>query len=157
MKDKAAVIQEILGLRYRASRIVGGYAFKHWQQLDVPIAQLKSLFIILAREKVNYRTLAMDLGVTPGNVTGIIDRLVEQGLVNRKPDSEDRRIIWLEASEKGCELFSNLMETEARHTVRILEYMNRDDLIAFAKGLVGFINAVEKYQKESIDIASDKE
>jgi DNA-binding MarR family transcriptional regulator len=155
--DKATVIQEIMGLRRRAGQVAGQHAFKHWQHLDLPVAQLKTLFIILNRETTNYRTLARDLCVTPGNVTGIIDRLVEQGLVTRRQDTKDRRVIWLEASKKGRELFSNLMETEIRHSISILEYMKLDDLIAFAKGLTGFIEAVEQYQKKSISLSSDKE
>jgi DNA-binding MarR family transcriptional regulator len=157
MIEKTPVIEEVLSLRHRASRVLGKYLFKHWQHLDIPVAQLKSLFIILIREKVNYRTLANDLCVTPGNVTGIVDRMVEQDLIYRKPDSEDRRIIWLEASEKGCNLFGNLMEAETQHLTRIMERMSPEDLTAFGKGLVGFINAVEKDLEESSDIVSVKE
>ncbi len=155
--DKTTVIQEIVGLRQRAGRAAGKYVFKYWQHLDIPIAQLKSLFIILSRGNVNYRILAHDLNVTPGNVTGIVDRMVEQGLIKRKPDSEDRRVIWLEATEKGRELLSNLFETETQCSVRILQRMSLEDLKAFARGLTSFINAVEEFQNESSNILSVKE
>jgi MarR family transcriptional regulator, organic hydroperoxide resistance regulator len=146
--DKIKIIKSILGLRHRYSQALGGCVFKHWRRLDVPVAQLKSLFIILFRQRVNYHTLAEDLKVTPGNVTGIVERLVEQGLVIRKPDPEDRRIIWLEGSEKGRELFTNLLETGTQSFGLILEKMSQDELICFEKGLSGFIVAVEKYLQE---------
>jgi DNA-binding MarR family transcriptional regulator len=101
--------------------------------------------------------LARDLDVTPGNVTGIVDRMVEQGLVSRKPDPEDRRVVWLAATEKGRELLSNLFEADTQCSIRILEHMSLEDLKAFARGLSGFLNAVDQIQKESSNIVSVKE
>ncbi len=57
----------------------------------------------------DFKKLAEALGVTPPNVTGIIDRLVEQALVTRTENPEDRRIMLLQTTEKGHELLDNLL------------------------------------------------
>jgi len=49
--------------------------------LSLTIGQLKSLFFIDFEGSTNFKKLATALGVTPPNVTGIVDHLVEQGLV----------------------------------------------------------------------------
>lgn len=148
MEKKEEVINEIIELQRRMSQVIIPYAIESWRKLDVPLAQLKSLLIITAKGETNFSTLAQDLGVTPGDVTGIIERLVEQGLVSRKPSPEDRRVIWLEATDKGLDLLTNLMESQTRHMVRILEYMSLEDLTSLLRGLSGFIHAVEEHQKE---------
>ncbi len=146
--DKKEVINEIVELQRRMSQVIIPYAIETWRKLDVPLAQLKSLLIIAGKGETNFSILAQDLGVTPGDVTGIIERLVEQGLVIRKPNPEDRRIIWLQATEKGRELLANLMESQTRHMIHILEYMSLDDLRSLLRGLSAFIRAVEEHQKE---------
>ena len=74
--------------------------------------------------------------------------MVEQGLVRRKPCPEDRRIIWLQATDKGRDLLANLMESQTRHMVRILEYMSLEDLKSLLRGLSGFVHALGEHQKE---------
>jgi MarR family transcriptional regulator, organic hydroperoxide resistance regulator len=150
--DKKEVINEIMELQRRMSQVIIPYAIKSWRELDVPLAQLKSLLIIAGKGETNFSTLAQDLGVTPGDVTGIIERLVAQGLVNRKSSPEDRRIIWLQATDKGRDLLANLMESQTRHMVHILEYMTLEDLNSLLKGLSGFIDAVVEHQKEFTNI-----
>jgi len=150
--DKKEVINEIMELQRRMSQVIIPYAIKSWRELDVPLAQLKSLLIIAGKGETNFRTLAQDLGVTPGDVTGIIERLVEQGLVSRKPSPEDRRIIWLQATDKGRNLLANLMESQTCHMVYILEYMSLEDLQSLLNGLSGFIHAVVEHQKEFTNI-----
>jgi DNA-binding MarR family transcriptional regulator len=146
--DKKETINEIMELQRRMSQIIIPYAIESWRELNVPLAQLKSLLIIAAKGETNFSILAQDLGVTPGDVTGIIERLVDQGLVSRKPSSDDRRIISLQATDKGRELLTNLMESQTRHMAHILEYMSLDDLKSLLSGLSGFIHAVGEHQKE---------
>ncbi len=146
MKEKAELIQDILGLRQRAGRVLGRYVLEHWQPLNLSSAQVKTLLLILARETTNCRTLARELNVTPGNITGIVDRMVEQGLVVRSPDITDRRVTWLSASDKGRELFTSILETETRDGLQVLNKMNRKDLAAFSRGLQAYLDAVEKFQ-----------
>jgi DNA-binding MarR family transcriptional regulator len=136
-------------LQKRSSRVLTGFALEHWCKLDVPMAQLKSLFIITHLGNTHFRSLAQALDVTQGNVTGIVDRLVEQGLVARRQDPDDRRIVWLEATDKGRELLSNLMDTQTNHMTRVLSYMKLEDLTFLYKGFYAFLNALEEHQKET--------
>jgi DNA-binding MarR family transcriptional regulator len=59
------------------------------------ITQLKGLFFISDRGTTTPGKLAVALGVTPTNMTGIIDRLVRRDLVSRTEDARDRRSISL--------------------------------------------------------------
>jgi len=148
--DKKALIDQIIEMQRRMSRIIIPYAVESWRKLEVPLAQLKSLLIITGKGETNFSTLAQDLGVTPGDVTRIVERLESQGLVIRKPSPEDRRVIWLQATDKGRALLADLMESQTRHMVRILEYMSLDDLTSLLKGLSAFVHAVEQHQRAFI-------
>ena len=150
--DKAARIEGLLKLFDDLSQAMAKYSFGPWRELDIPLAQLKSLFIISIKGSTNTRNLANDLGVTPGNVTGIVDRLVEQGLVSRTQNPEDRRVVFLQLTEKGRETITSIRESGMRQMTGILAYMSLDGLSCLAAGMKDLIESVEKHQKDNPDL-----
>ncbi|WP_227763021.1 MarR family winged helix-turn-helix transcriptional regulator [Zhaonella formicivorans] len=56
----------------------------------------------IAREKqLTVTDLASTLNVTLSAITGLINRLVNMGLVERQQDQGDRRVVWIRPTEKG--------------------------------------------------------
>jgi MarR family transcriptional regulator, organic hydroperoxide resistance regulator len=147
---KAELISKVLGLFKTLGESRMRYQFEHWRKLDVPLAQLKSLIFIHIRGSVNVRDLALDLGVTPGNVTGIVDRLVGQGLVKRRQSSEDRRIVLLEVTDKGRKTLTEIREASHGHMKHTLEGMSLEDISALIRGVTSFIAAAKHDQEESL-------
>ena len=92
--------------------------------------------------------ITQNLGVTPGDVTCIIESLVEQGLVIREQNAKERRAIYLLATDKGKEVITNLFESPMCDMLQILDYMNLEDLNALSWGLAGIIRAIEKHKKD---------
>ena len=143
---KSQLIQEIVELERQVGRILGQHAQIIWIDSGLTLTQLRSLFLIANKGSTNFRKLAEALGVTPSNVTGIVDHLVEQGLVSRTQNPEDRREMTLQATDKGQALVSNLKETGIKHMTQILSLLNLEELSALAKGLSAFIRAAETYK-----------
>ncbi len=56
--------------------------------------------------RLPFSTLVEQLGCVRSNVTGLIDRLQEDGLVRRVDHPEDRRMLFAELTEAGQALFS---------------------------------------------------
>jgi MarR family transcriptional regulator, organic hydroperoxide resistance regulator len=149
--NKEKSIQETMDLLKKIPQLLSRPDLDEWRRLTVPVAQLKALFLIVNGQEVNSRTLADNLAVTAGNVTGIVDRLMEQDLVVRKPDPQDRRVVWLEATPKGKELLGKLIEDHTKQFALILEYMKANELRALNLGLNGLIKAVEGHIAELKD------
>jgi DNA-binding MarR family transcriptional regulator len=96
MKDsKEKLIRQAVGFQEEVNRIILGYRPEKWMALDLTIAQLKSIVYISSKGRVNFKELARALNVSPPVVTGIVDRLTSQRLINRIADTGDRRIQWL--------------------------------------------------------------
>ena len=70
--------------------------------LSVP--QFDVISTLTEREGMSQRELADRLYVTKGNVSGLIDRLVEAGLVERRSIPEDRRSHALYLTPEGTRL-----------------------------------------------------
>jgi DNA-binding MarR family transcriptional regulator len=66
--------------------------------------------------------------VTSGNLTGIVDRLQEQRLVERRPDAKDRRVIRVALTEKGRRVTDEVLPAHAADIEEILSFMPRTAL-----------------------------
>ncbi len=146
--DRAQLIKEIVELQRRINRDMRQHTLDAWMDLNLTIPQLKSLFFIANQQTTHFTKLALALGVTPSNVTGIIDRLVEQGLVSRQENPEDRRMLMLRVTDKGEAIIANLRERRASHTSEILTHLSLEELNSVSKGLVLLIRAAEVHKRK---------
>jgi MarR family transcriptional regulator, organic hydroperoxide resistance regulator len=85
--------------------------------LDVSVAQLDVLANLHPSEGIQQKELAARLLVTKANVTGLVDRLVERGWVERQADPADgraHRVVLTRAghrvAERALELRRGLIE-----------------------------------------------
>jgi DNA-binding MarR family transcriptional regulator len=146
--EKAELIKVII----EKQRIVKNYLGQEdpgaWLEVSLTIAQIKSMFFIANENSVNFRTLAKALKVTPSNVTGIIDRLVEQQLVSRKENPEDRRMSMLQLTAKGTKLISGLREMRDTQMLKVLKNLPEDELNTIMKGYSTMAKAVGAFSEK---------
>jgi DNA-binding MarR family transcriptional regulator len=136
--EKDRLIEEI---NNAAQKIASFYHFAPgaWLELNLTIMQLKCLLFIDYKGSTNFKQVADVLGVTPPSVTGIVDRLVEQGLISREENAENRRMQILRTTEKGRSQIEKLLETRrGRMTAGLVKMRVRDltDLARIAADLV---------------------
>ncbi|MCC6572856.1 MAG: MarR family transcriptional regulator [Planctomycetes bacterium] len=72
-------------------------------------------------EGLNFSQLSELLLVTAGNLTGIIDRMVKQGLVAKHVNPQDRREVFLKLTTSGRELCGRLIP---QHELEILKLIS---------------------------------
>lgn len=68
------------------------------------------------------------LMVTNGNVTGLITRLVDEGLVDRLQDEDDRRVQWVRLTPKGYKLFSSMAPANQAWVSQAMSAMTETEL-----------------------------
>jgi len=147
--EKAQLIRQVIELQHKVNRMLRRQVPDAWMELSLTLAQLKSLFFISSEGNTNVRKLAAALSVTSANVTGIVDRLVKQGLVTRRENPEDRRMLLLQVTDKGRALITDLRERQTSRLSKILDYMSPDEVSTLAQGLSSLLKACELCQKET--------
>lgn len=103
--------------------------------LGVSAVDQRALGIIGARGPLSAGALAKEIGLTPGAVTGMVDRLARAGLVKRTPDPADRRRVVITVAGRAVfgDVFTGLAtamnEMVARYSVAeqqvIADYVTR--------------------------------
>jgi DNA-binding MarR family transcriptional regulator len=149
--EKSQLVQEVVEFERQVGRIIGQHVPSVWIDSGLTLTQLRSLFLIANEGSTNFRKLAKTLGVTPSNVTGIVDRLAEQGLVSRTQNPEDRREMTLQATDKGEALVSNLREAGIKRMTQILSLLSLEELSCLAQGLSAFVKAADSYEGQIED------
>ena len=142
-KEKSKLIGEIIQLQRQVNRALRRDEPDVLMELSLTIAQLKSLFFISNDGSTNFRKLAQALRVTPSNVTGIVDRLVEQGLVSRQENPEDRRMLLLKPTDKGEALLTSLRESRIGQLSKALSRLSEEQLSTLAQGFRFLVDAAE--------------
>jgi DNA-binding MarR family transcriptional regulator len=69
---------------------------------------------------VSQRRLMDELGLTSGTISVRMDRLVEEGLVDRRPDPASRRNTLITLTERGRELFERVVPAHLANERRLL-------------------------------------
>ena len=98
-----------------------------FMDLDLTMAQFRALVTIRRWGRMSGRELAGRLSVTPGTLVPLLDRLEEAGYLKRVPDTEDRRLTWLELTSKGDRLFVRLFGLGARKIMTAIAQLSAAD------------------------------
>ena len=77
------------------------------EKLDLTPPQFYVLATIGYAGELPFGEIGEKMMVTVSNLTGIVDRLEEKGLVARERDAHDRRIVRVRPTEKGSKLHKN--------------------------------------------------
>lgn len=106
--------------------------------------QLKVLLHLTAEGAVMSHVLAASLGTTPASVTGLVDRLVERGLVHRTEDPQDRRARLVELTAAGTDTVDRLLAAGASHRHELLSRLDLEALRAVATAFAALHRAAEQ-------------
>lgn len=110
--------------------------------IGLSIPQFDVLSTLTQEEGVTQQALAERLYVTKGNVSGLIDRLVEAGLVERRPLPGDRRSHALHLTTRGHELAGEGIALQRAFVARTLGALPASDIAALDRALLGWRDLV---------------
>ena len=115
-----------------------------WADLGLTVPTLKVLFLLREGPGMPAGLLAQQLGVTPSTITGLVDRLVAQGLVRREEDPRDRRLVRNFLTEDGTSTAGDI-QRQARDLVsRVLAELDDEQLERLCVALNDLVEASHK-------------
>ncbi len=83
---------------------------------------------INAQGRLTVSEVADKLSVSLSAITALVDRLVQAGLVVRSRDEKDRRLVWLEATDKGKEILGRCIESRRQVAAKYFGRLSDQDL-----------------------------
>ena len=98
------------------------------KEIGLSIPQFDLLSTLTEREGLSQQELAERLYVTKGNVSGLLDRMVEAGLVERRALPGDRRSNALFLTGKGRDLAERGIAAQKTYVAKTLGTLDPGDL-----------------------------
>jgi DNA-binding MarR family transcriptional regulator len=135
------LIESTLELSERAFRELFPILPKEWLNLDLSTPQLKVVLLLLVNGPCRMSLIASALGVSLATGTGVVDRLVERGIVVREGDPEDRRVVLCRLSSKGEKILVGLMQLARNHAEMMFRSLSPEKLMAVRAGLEALLEA----------------
>ena len=89
-------------------------------EVAVTMSQAKVLYLIAAAQGMRMSELAVRLGVSISTTSGLVDRLVEHGLLARHDDPADRRQVVVTITPTGSANLERFRELNAAQMRRLL-------------------------------------
>lgn len=98
-------------------------------------ARTHLLWVLADAGPATQRSLAQTLGVSPRNVTGLVDGLEQTGFVTREPHPTDRRATLVTLTEQGTATVARLRREHADLAQQLFGSLSARRFDEFAKAL----------------------
>lgn len=147
-------IDEILKLAEQVFRELLPTVPRELLELDITMPQLKTMLLLFLNGPMRMSDLAADLGVTLATATGLVDRMVERGIVVRDSLPEDRRVVLCRLSETGQKMVSRIWESSRKRSREILEYLDTAALQMLSEALTAMLEYGRSLRENSISTDS---
>ena len=124
---------DISAIEALAALRLAGRAIHHLQERwgakhDLSEGRMGILFRLSRCGDIPLGELAGIMAMTPRNITGLVDHLENDGLVERVPDPEDRRSVRARLTPAGRERIDAIWKEGLDHQFEMVEGMSKEDL-----------------------------
>lgn len=106
------------------------------------------VLIALGRGPHSIGRLAEAVGVTPPAASQLVDRLSEHGMIERRPDPADRRVVLVDYVPGMQDIARKMLKGRGRKLGQALDRMTDDEVRALLKGLKLLVESFDETHGE---------
>jgi DNA-binding MarR family transcriptional regulator len=128
MTERHKLLDEISALEIRLLAVGLPEQTSSLLDYDLTLQQLRAFAFVLARGQTPISRLADALDIKPNVATGIVQRLVDRELIERREDPDDRRIRLLTVTKRGRALVDELSGIVLAKGREMLDRLSDDQL-----------------------------
>lgn len=136
-----------LASTYQAFEI---YSSAHIRSMDLTPAQFDIIATLGNTPGMSPKELGEHTLITKGTMTGVVDRLVDKGLVRRSASPTDGRCQVIQLTAAGDRLFARIFPAHLEYMQRVFEQLSQEELASITASLEhlrrAFINAIENQE-----------
>jgi DNA-binding MarR family transcriptional regulator len=119
-------------------------AFQRWHAGSISLIHLNVLTLLEASGPMSMGRLADALDISVASITGVIDRMEARGLVERRRDAEDRRVVLVQPAKGAKKIFGDIDGRRRKALALLLSRLTDQEL----RGLLEGHRALREARKE---------
>ena len=146
MLEESSKIEEMLTLIKRIMSLIKQSFESDLKKLDVTQSQILVMRVLNHYGDMKVSDISRKLDLSNSTVSGIIDRLVEKKIVERKRSEKDRRIVMISLAEEYQQPVKKHLIAFAQKMRRALSTATEEDLDFILEGLEKLRTILEESQ-----------
>lgn len=119
-----------------------------WHHSGLSLAHLNVVTLLEMHGPMSMGRVAELLGVSLASATGIVGRMEERRLVERRVSPTDRRVVEVHVGDGGRELLGSIKARRREHLREVFRRMGDDELAALLEGLRAMRAARASFERE---------
>lgn len=100
---------------------------------DLTPSQFRALRVLMYHDALRPSELSEHLRIAPRSTTEVLDDLATKGLVERRPDPEDRRATLVTPTEHGSTVAAQIRTMRGSESARVFAKLSPDDRAELAR------------------------
>lgn len=97
------------------------------KRFDISSAQFDLLQLLYFKGEKKLSDISKRLGVTKSTTTGLIKRLLNQELIEKKQSTDDKRVFNVKISKKGSDIIEEVIDRRVGLIEKITNKMGKDE------------------------------
>lgn len=143
-ESRDILIDAVLDQYNRIARAMHRASEPVWRELELTMAQLRTLFTLAREGPVSIGQVAEAQGVSLPTASHLVERLVQAGLATRAADPADRRRMVVRLTPAGEELVDTMRHGRQGLLRSWLSHLGHDDIVALLRGMTALVAAAER-------------
>jgi|GEM_PF-1419249 len=123
--------QRLLRLLERLRPQMQGPLFRRLSELQLSHSHMRVLHVVYEEQAISMKELADRLQITPPSITALSRRLVQSGLVERRPHADDSRVALLALTAEGRALRDQLHAAHVQRVGQLLANLSPEEQTLF--------------------------
>jgi DNA-binding MarR family transcriptional regulator len=121
---------------------------------EFSFSQALILQALMMRRESRMNDLARFLGLSKANASGLVDRLVKKGLLDREHGVEDRRVVFVRLTPKGLTVARGLAKVQRQGLAQMMRRIPEQNLKVFIETLEQMAMGMAEEQKDLLPPAA---
>jgi DNA-binding MarR family transcriptional regulator len=137
-------------LMLSATKLMGAYGQESVRAtgLKLSLAGLGVLRILMSDDGLKASEVAERVWSSPGTLTSVVNTLVRDGFVERRPDGIDRRVVRLYITDQGRAVITYYVSQAAARWRKVFDFVDSDDEAVVRKFFIQMISHLSQLMRE---------
>jgi len=128
ISQRDTIVHKALTAYWKSLAIVDPLRIEAWDEARITLPLLRVLVYLREHPSAATGDIARYMSVTSSNVTRLVERLVQQGLVQREEDVADRRFLRHSLTADGEAVLGNVQQRATSFVAHILDGLSDQEL-----------------------------
>ena len=126
--SKLENISQIIRLNRNFNRTLKHEFHELMQDSGFTFPQLSVISILAKHGKQKVSEISEKMGLSDSTVSGILDRLEQKGIIERKRTREDRRVVKIDLSKGSKAICCEFHQKREEHFAKLLEKLSMEEI-----------------------------